>query len=1539
MSNLKQVVYLTEAQYESLLAGNTVGRLTGIDPDALYVTDQTVSMTDLTGILPVSKGGTGLGTLTSGYALIGNGTNNVTLRGIRNNTSKGTLGWTSVSTDNTLITTNTLAYWDGSYSGTSSNITRLGTIASGTWQGSVIGASYGGTGQNTLNKSANALINALDTGSDNLTANDYVITQYVGGGTTTTTYHRRPANKVINATLVKAALGTDSSTTNQWLNKSGNWSTPTAANVGAVATISPSTDDAIVRFNGTSGAIQNSGVTIDDNDNINFPTASHGSLMPSHFYHREYNENSHYIYAHFYDQTISGKYNSGAEFRVKTDEENKTYKTLIFRGDGIFQWDGQNIAHYGNVSTGDSNGQVKIAGKNITVKGISDLAYISKPSSNQTTTWLRGDGSWQSAPVTSVAGNTGAIDAATLRTSLGLSNAMHFLGITTTDISSGTANTTATVSISGSNKTAVAGDVVIDNSNAYEYVWTGSAWERLGPDGSYKTLQTAFSNNAGTADSTNTSNSFIYSFSQTTNGNIIDIKTRALPITLNVISTAAYGTTGWEQLKGTNTSGHYLTISKPSDSVDWGAGAHSAAITYGTGDTKGMLDINFNSPVISFAGGNASGSTAAAPKWYFKLSATAGKTYTLPSDSKTLAATDGSNIANSAISNAQLKNSKIIIGNKTINLGDTVTIAQLGISTQDLTRPAGLVGVNDVTYQALINDVRANRLAFLPADQIIIEKTTDGGSSWVDAGVSDIDKARLFSEKRECNLSFPKINNLINANCGLRFTITAMKYNVPAGTAETQKYNYWNSNYIKSQERYCQLKNMYFWVTTCHDRIKVKVERATGAASTNWVTAFEKNDYLMSGWPGNNIISFNPANFGGGSTQVDNPWNWRITLMSVGPDGSSNISSNTTTSHTQTIMEIRAYGDFWWGKATEYMASDHLYGWDYQKNAIFPADILPKVNNNKNVGSSSYKWANVYATNFNGTATAATNDSAGNQISTTYVKLTGDTMTGDLKANSSAALGTAANPWHNLVLGGATNATMTASSTNPRITFQENTGTQPVHLIYTDLDSYRGPAGLKVIGGTSATPAWFEVEGAIYNGGNIYSSGSLNITKAGECGLEVNNTQTNNPNQGAFIVGASGNLGIYSRKHSKWVVYSDASGNVVLNGNANTATSAGKWTTARSLTIGYKAQNVDGSGTVTWNLHDILYNPDITIAQTTSWNTIIEPGVYGVASANAFTGDGHPGTDQDAPYTYGQLIVMRSSSKGAVQIYINDGASNGGSKNKGLRYRSGWDVNNNDKTWEQKWKSWATILDNRNFNFFAPKLDGTGATGTWNITATTATTATNLANNPSISTTNTTQIQITAGGKTSSAYTVPYATTSRLFTHYQGRLETPDLQNTSYLSKFFTFLSSSSMTTNKPSSDGIIIYGGWDNGGWATELFLPTTDSNNWGTRKMQYRAAYTGSGNSSVWQPWRTILDEDNFATYVPDTKNTAGSTNSTSKLYLIGATSHGSASTQTYSYQYTYTNNGLLSATKLGLNASGTEKVHMEWNATDLSLDFIFD
>lgn len=94
----------------------------------------------VTGILPVKHGGTGVTTLTTGYALIGNGTDAVQTRQIKNITSVNALGWTSG--DTSLINSNTLAYWNGAYADTDSNILytavgQLGDVATVNKNGSI----------------------------------------------------------------------------------------------------------------------------------------------------------------------------------------------------------------------------------------------------------------------------------------------------------------------------------------------------------------------------------------------------------------------------------------------------------------------------------------------------------------------------------------------------------------------------------------------------------------------------------------------------------------------------------------------------------------------------------------------------------------------------------------------------------------------------------------------------------------------------------------------------------------------------------------------------------------------------------------------------------------------------------------------------------------------------------------------------------------------------------------------------------------------------------------------------------------------------------------------------------------------------------------------------------------------------------------------------------------------------------------------------------------------------------------------------------
>ena len=70
------------------------------------------------------------------------------------------------------------------------------------------------------------------------------------------------------------------------------------------------------------------------------------------------------------------------------------------------------------------------------------------------------------------------------------------------------------------------------------------------------------------------------------------------------------------------------------------------------------------------------------------------------------------------------------------------------------------------------------------------------------------------------------------------------------------------------------------------------------------------------------------------------------------------------------------------------------------------------------------------------------------------------------------------------------------------------------------------------------------------------------------------------------------------------------------------------------------------------------------------------------------------------------------------------------------------------------------------------------------------------------------------------------------------------------------------------------------------------------------------------------------------PDTKNTAGSTDTSSKIFLIGATSQ-AANPQTYSDNEVYTTSGVLTTKKVQV---GGGSCTMEYNSTTQSLDFIF-
>ena len=99
-------------------------------------------------------------------------------------------------------------------------------------------------------------------------------------------------------------------------------------------------------------------------------------------------------------------------------------------------------------------------------------------------------------------------------------------------------------------------------------------------------------------------------------------------------------TGGWKTVHGKSDS-PMISIAYNSSAAAWNSGKYSASMVFGCEDTRGLLDLAYNSPIVTFGGASYYNVTDDNPNWYFKLNGTSGQMYTFPTSSKTLCATDG----------------------------------------------------------------------------------------------------------------------------------------------------------------------------------------------------------------------------------------------------------------------------------------------------------------------------------------------------------------------------------------------------------------------------------------------------------------------------------------------------------------------------------------------------------------------------------------------------------------------------------------------------------------------------------------------------------------------------------------------------------------------------------------------------------------------------------------------------------------------------------------------------------------------------------
>ena len=255
-----------------------------------------------------------------------------------------------------------------------------------------------------------------------------------------------------------------------------------------------------------------------------------------------------------------------------------------------------------------------------------------------------------------------------------------------------------------------------------------------------------------------------------------------------------------------------------------------------------------------------------------------------------------------------------------------------GKSNTDHTHNTSSISGGNVNYAggagpieaAHIDVLRANRLAFLPASGVKVEYSVDGGTTWVDYGATDTQKASLFAMRMGSAAPFYTGKHTKADECTtkdqLRITITPV-------------------------DRYASVNMLYLWVSVAGTSATVNISRSTIGAKETFTDV--RTDVPISGWSGPNEIRFSGGTFGGGSTQTSNAYAYRFTFKNKA-DGKGSVR----------VMDIRMYGPSAWGVPNNMMEKDHIYNWDTNQNVQFPAQVAATKFNGSSTGVVDYGDSN-----------------------------------------------------------------------------------------------------------------------------------------------------------------------------------------------------------------------------------------------------------------------------------------------------------------------------------------------------------------------------------------------------------------------------------------------------------------------------------------------------------------------------------------------------------------------------------------------------
>lgn len=251
---------------------------------------------------------------------------------------------------------------------------------------------------------------------------------------------------------------------------------------------------------------------------------------------------------------------------------------------------------------------------------------------------------------------------------------------------------------------------------------------------------------------------------------------------------------------------------------------------------------------------------------------------------------------------------------------------------------------------AMIPDLGANRLAFFPKEKVVLEYSRNGGSTWTTKN-SDSLKKGLFGNGGEFYIGDHNSAGVDKSNYLCRVTIT---------TTDTL-YTILNKFAILvstqgSSGSYC----------TIEARTKANQDSNTNT----WTKFVDKAS--VEGWSGWNIINISGLTTHGNTTSHYSQI--RLTF-GVGTHASTSQHAGLI------VMRIMGFGGVGWSTHSKMSKTGHLYSYDDDQNATFPA----KVTATQFVGPLQGNAATATSAT---SATKATNDGNGNNIVNTYATKT-----------------------------------------------------------------------------------------------------------------------------------------------------------------------------------------------------------------------------------------------------------------------------------------------------------------------------------------------------------------------------------------------------------------------------------------------------------------------------------------------------------------------------------------------------------------------